>query len=166
MHRIGQAHIPGYTGYLPGKKEQVGLSFSEASRGILEDLDSMEEFHPVMPLVGERPNSVYTAHIDQDGIMSVMDGAIVNEKFTPACQKHEVDAAKRQTSNPAPHAQSPFGVDPVDTRLGRMDYATTTSKGAGRMAGESVASRVAHRRLDKQRNDGGRVYRNDPYTPS
>lgn len=58
MHRIGQAHIPGYTGYLPGKKEQVGLSFSEASRGILEDLDSMEEFHPVMPLVGERPNSV------------------------------------------------------------------------------------------------------------
>ena len=59
--------------------------------------------------------------------MSVMDGAIVNEKFTPACQKHEVDAAKRQTSNPAPHAQSPFGVDPVDTRLGRMDYATVSS---------------------------------------
>ena len=58
MYRIGQAHIPGYTGYMPGKKEQVGLGFAEASRGILAELADTDELHPQIPLVGPRPESV------------------------------------------------------------------------------------------------------------
>jgi len=163
MYRIGQAHIPGYTGYLPGKKEQVGLNFSEASRGILADMVEGDEHHPSIPLVGPRPNSVYTASVDQDGIVSVMDGAIVNQKFTPAWLKGEIEAANRQkTSKSISVKQAPFGVDAEDPYM----YKTTTANGAGKWATDSVASRVAHRRLDKPRNEGGRVYRVDPYIPT
>jgi len=168
MYRIGQAHIPGYTGYLPGKKEQVGLNFSEASRGIISDMVEGDEHHPTIPLVGPRPNSVYTASVDQDGIASVMDGGpganIVNAGFTPAWLKGEIEAANRQKSSKSRSVKTaPFGVD-NENETGM--YRTTTQSGAGKWAADSVASRVAHRRLDKPRNDGGRVYRVDPYIPT
>ena len=54
--------------------------------------------------------------------MSVMDGAIVNEKYTPAWLKGESLGIKRQTRNSAPHAQVPWGIDPLDTPEGKMSY--------------------------------------------
>lgn len=54
----GGAHIPGYTGYTPGIRETIGLSFSEASRESNERLMSTGDFAPQIPLEGERPDSV------------------------------------------------------------------------------------------------------------
>eukprot|EP00966_Prymnesium_polylepis_P127003 2937319-Prymnesium_polylepis.2 len=136
----GQAHIPGYTGYQPGKREKFGLSSTEASREILANLTSTEDFHPLIPLEGKRPDSVYDAHIDKDGIASVMDGfamtekgnvgakVIVNAGFTPAYLKHEKEAQARQLAHSDPHARAPFGVDPTGTSLGKVDYTTVRAR--------------------------------------
>uniref|UniRef100_A0A7S4HU35 Uncharacterized protein n=1 Tax=Prymnesium polylepis TaxID=72548 RepID=A0A7S4HU35_9EUKA len=171
----GQAHIPGYTGYQPGKREKFGLSSTEASREILANLTSTEDFHPLIPLEGKRPDSVYDAHIDKDGIASVMDGfamtekgnvgakVIVNAGFTPAYLKHEKEAQARQLAHSDPHARAPFGVDPTGTSLGKVDYTTTSSDGAGKFSKESMASRLARRRLDRPRNEAGRIYRPDEF---
>jgi len=171
----GQAHIPGYTGYQPGTREKFGLSSTEASREILRKLDAGSDFHPLIPLVGRRENSLYDAHIDKDGIASVCDGyamtekgnvgakVIVNQDFVPAASKHEKDAKERQLAFTDPHARAPFGVDPVGTSLGNMDYKSTTNDGPGKFFKESMASRVARRRLDRPRNESGRIYRPDEF---
>ena len=58
VYRIGQAHIPGYMGYVPRQKDQIGLSFTEASRSTLSTLAASDDLHPQIPLIGPRPHSV------------------------------------------------------------------------------------------------------------
>ncbi|KAL1522789.1 hypothetical protein AB1Y20_017761 [Prymnesium parvum] len=173
----GVAHIPGYSGYQPGKRDKIGLSSTEASREILRSLSASHDFHPLLPLTGKREDSVYFAQIDKDGAPSVMDGfvmtaqgnvgakVVVNRKFVPARDRHEAEAEAAVRHHSDVHARAPFGVDPTGTPLGKVDYTSMQSVGPGKFARESVASRVARRRLDRPRNEAGRLYRHDDFSP-
>lgn len=73
-----------------------------------------------------------------------------SQKFIAADQVAQEEATTNQQKYGHPHAQAPFGVFPVGTAPGAMDYTATSSKVCPNNQADdpsSLASRIAHRRV-------------------
>jgi len=154
-------YIPGYTGHLPLNRERFGVNYREASAATIAMQKSKGVHHPVTDLSAPAPN-----YFGKTAIKKLNR----SQKFIAADQVAQEEATTNQQKYGHPHAQAPFGVFPVGTAPGAMDYTATSSKVCPNNQADdpsSLASRIAHRRVARiKRNLNGGLFRPDPYDDS
>jgi len=135
--------IPGYTGHLPMRTDQVGKTFARTGQAALHAYRDMLLTDPQTASV---PNDATIKdslkRFDMNGRGFCEPGSAA--EFVPAHMigVYEGEARQRQHEHLGAHARAPYGVDRIDEPLGRVNYQTMNQTGPGNFFRKEQAERA------------------------
>ena len=129
--------IPGYTGHVPARIDNVGMTFGH---GAPRSFEAYQQMAAASAPAGE-DDYVQTLDSERAERRRSTRPAVTGESsqyrngrlFTPAWRvaDEEGDEAQRQLRYLGTHARAPFGVDRTDTVEGKVYYRSIASSGPG-----------------------------------